>query len=174
MMLLLSSMKWYSIHNDCMKQLELQKYLEIPSESAELASMTMELFSMEYWDTFYENKEEFIKAKLDFFKGIVKYLPQMLIVDQFQHWMYENPNHTAKERNEKYLELHNTYQSNIVNIEGMKIGLQLAGYLCYIYSKYHSITSNMQLHNLVHCKCINNIKKILNKHLKIIKSLIIR
>ncbi|MGN4627648.1 M3 family oligoendopeptidase [Bacillus cereus group sp. MYBK29-1] len=108
----------HSIHNDCMKQLELQKYLEIPSESAELASMTMELFSMEYWDTFYENKEEFIEVKLEFFKDIVKYFPQMLIVDQFQHWMYENPNHTAKERNEKYLELHNTYQSNIVNIEG--------------------------------------------------------
>ncbi|MED1384073.1 M3 family oligoendopeptidase [Bacillus mycoides] len=108
----------HSIHNECMKKLELQKYLEIPSESAELASMTMELFSMEYWDTFYENTEEFIKAKLDFFKDIVKYLPQMLIVDQFQHWIYENPNHTAKERNEKYLELHNTYQSNVVNIEG--------------------------------------------------------
>ncbi|HGH7177264.1 TPA: M3 family oligoendopeptidase [Bacillus wiedmannii] len=108
----------HSIHNECMKQLKLQKYVEIPSESAELASMTMELFSMEYWDTFYENSEEFIKAKLDFFKDIVKYLPQMLIVDQFQHWMYENPNHTAKERNEKYLELHNTYQSNVVNIEG--------------------------------------------------------
>ncbi|MGG0761629.1 M3 family oligoendopeptidase [Bacillus paramycoides] len=108
----------HSIHNECMKQLELQKYLEIPSESAELASMTMELFSMEYWDAFYENTEEFIKAKLDFFKDIIKYLPQMLIVDQFQHWMYENPNHTAKERNEKYLELHNTSQSNVVNIEG--------------------------------------------------------
>lgn len=99
----------HSIHNDYMKRLELQKFVEIPSESAELASMTMELFSMEYWDTFYENTEEFIKAKLDFFKDIVKYLPPMLIVDQFQHWMYENPNHTAKERNEKYLELHNTY-----------------------------------------------------------------
>ncbi|HHK5533799.1 TPA: M3 family oligoendopeptidase [Bacillus mobilis] len=108
----------HSIHNECMKQLELQKYLEIPSESAELASMAMELFSMEYWDTFYENTEKFIKAKLDFFIDIVKYLPQMLIVDQFQHWMYENPNHTAKERNEKYLELHNTYQSSVVNIEG--------------------------------------------------------
>lgn len=108
----------HSIHNECMKQLELQKYLEIPSESAELASMTMELFSMEYWDTFYENREEFIKAKFDFFKDIVKYLPPMLIIDQFQHWMYENPNHTAKERNEKYLELHNTYQSSVVNIEG--------------------------------------------------------
>lgn len=108
----------HSIHNECMKQLELQKHLEIPSESAELASMTMELFTMEYWDTFYENREEFIKAKFDFFIDIVKYLPQMLIVDQFQHWMYENPNHTAKERNEKYLELHNNYQSNIVNIEG--------------------------------------------------------
>ena len=67
---------------------------------------------------FYENKEEFIEVKLEFFKDIVKYLPQMLIVDQFQHWMYENPNHTAKERNGKYLELHNTYQSNVVNIEG--------------------------------------------------------
>lgn len=128
--------------------------------------MTMELFSMEYWDTFYEDTEEFIKAKLDFFKDIVKYLPQMLIVDQFQHWMYENPNHTAKERNEKYLELHNTYQSNVVNIEGYENWIATGGYLYYTYSKYHSIISNMQSRNLVHCKCINNIKRILNKHYK--------
>ena len=94
---------------------------------------------------FYENKEEFIKAKLDFFKGIVKYLPQMLIVDQFQHWMYENPNHTAKERNEKYLELHNTYQSNIVNIEGYENWVA-TGWLPVLY-----IRNTILLHRICNC-----------------------
>lgn len=46
------------------------------------------------------------------------YLPIILIIDQFQHWIYENPVHSAKERNEKFLELYGTYDSSIVNWEG--------------------------------------------------------
>lgn len=42
----------------------------------------------------------------------------MLIVDQFQHWLYENPSHTSKERNEKYLQLQKHYQSSVIHIDG--------------------------------------------------------
>ncbi|SCL92547.1 Oligoendopeptidase F [Bacillus cytotoxicus] len=87
-------------------------------EAAELASMTMELFSLDYWDTFYTNKDNLKQAKIDFFENIIKYLPAMVIVDQFQHWMYENPNHTIQERNDTYLKLYKTYQSSVVNING--------------------------------------------------------
>lgn len=80
--------------------------------------MTMELFSIKYWDAFYKDKKDLKQAKVNFFKDIITYLPGMLIVDQFQHWLYENPNHTFEERNEKYLELQKTYQSSVVNIDG--------------------------------------------------------
>ncbi|WJE25601.1 M3 family oligoendopeptidase [Bacillus cereus] len=108
----------HSIHNECIKQLKIRQYIEIPAETAELASMTMELFSIKYWDAFYKDKKDLKQAKVNFFKDIITYLPGMLIVDQFQHWLYENPNHTFEERNEKYLELQKTYQSSVVNING--------------------------------------------------------
>ncbi|KFN02203.1 M3 family oligoendopeptidase [Bacillus clarus] len=108
----------HSIHNECIKGLELRQYKEIPAETAELASMTMELFSVEYWDTFYKDAEDLKQAKIEFFKSVIMYLPNMLIVDQFQHWLYENPKHTSGERNKKYLDLQKTYQSNVVHIDG--------------------------------------------------------
>ncbi|EJS67955.1 M3 family oligoendopeptidase [Bacillus wiedmannii] len=108
----------HSIHNELVKPLELRQYIEIPAETAELASMTMELFSLNYWDTFYTDKKDLKQAKINFFKDVISYLPVMLIVDQFQHWLYENPSHTSEERNEKYLQLQKHYQSSVIHIDG--------------------------------------------------------
>lgn len=108
----------HSIHNELIKSLKLRQYIEIPAETAELASMTMELFSLNYWDTFYTDKKDLKQAKINFFKDVISYLPVMLIVDQFQHWLYENPTHTSEERNEKYLRLQKHYQSNVIHIDG--------------------------------------------------------
>lgn len=108
----------HSIHNELIKPLKLRQYIEIPAETAELASMTMELFSLNYWDTFYTDKKDLKQAKINFFKDVISYLPIMLIVDQFQHWLYENPSHTSEERNEKYLQLQKHYQSSIIHIDG--------------------------------------------------------
>ncbi|EJV64939.1 MULTISPECIES: M3 family oligoendopeptidase [Bacillus] len=108
----------HSIHNELIKPLELRQYIEIPAETAELASMTMELFSLNYWDTFYTDKKDLKQAKINFFKDVISYLPVMLIVDQFQHWLYENPSHTSEERNEKYLQLQKHYQSSVIHIDG--------------------------------------------------------
>ncbi|EDZ49823.1 oligoendopeptidase F [Bacillus thuringiensis] len=108
----------HSIHNELIKPLKLRQYIEIPAETAELASMTMELFSLNYWDTFYTDKKDLKQAKINFFKDVISYLPIMLIVDQFQHWLYENPIHTSEERNEKYLQLQKHYQSSVIHIDG--------------------------------------------------------
>ncbi|WP_336765902.1 M3 family oligoendopeptidase [Bacillus cereus] len=108
----------HSIHNELIKPLKLRQYIEIPAETAELASMTIELFSLNYWDTFYTDKKDLKQAKINFFKDVISYLPIMLIVDQFQHWLYENPSHTSKERNEKYLQLQKHYQSSVIHIDG--------------------------------------------------------
>ncbi|PFK06378.1 M3 family oligoendopeptidase [Bacillus cereus] len=108
----------HSIHNELIKPLKLRQYIEIPAETAELASMTMELFSLNYWDTFYTDKKDLKQAKINFFKDVISYLPIMLIVDQFQHWLYENPSHTSEERNEKYLQLQKHYQSSVIHIDG--------------------------------------------------------
>ncbi|MFQ6176940.1 M3 family oligoendopeptidase [Bacillus paranthracis] len=108
----------HSIHNELIKPLKLRQYIEIPAETAELASMTMELFSLNYWNTFYTDKKDLKQAKINFFKDVISYLPIMLIVDQFQHWLYENPSHTSEERNEKYLQLQKHYQSSVIHIDG--------------------------------------------------------
>lgn len=108
----------HSIHNELIKPLKLRQYIEIPAETAELASMTMELFSLNYWDTFYTDKKDLKQAKINFFKDVISYLPIMLIVDQFQHWLYENPSHTSEKRNEKYLQLQKHYQSSVIHIDG--------------------------------------------------------
>lgn len=113
----------HCIHNELMKDIELEQYRNIPMESAELASTTMELLTMEHWNIFYPDQEDFKRAKREQLR-MIQYLPIIIVVDQFQHWMYENPNHTHAERREKFKELARTYDSNFVNWEGYENWLE--------------------------------------------------
>ncbi|MFD3449020.1 M3 family oligoendopeptidase [Microbacteriaceae bacterium 4G12] len=115
----------HCIHNKLMKDIELEPYRNVPMESAELASMTMELLTMKYWNTFYPSGEDFKRAKREQLCLMIQYLPIITVVDQFQHWMYENPNHTHMERREKFKELARTYDSSFVNWEGYESWLEI-------------------------------------------------
>lgn len=108
----------HCIHHDLMKDILIHQYQHLPMETAELASMTMELFTMDNWNVFYSNKEDLKQAMQEQLTQIVEYLPITLIIDQFQHWLYENPTHTVEERNTKFLELYSQYNSSIVNTDG--------------------------------------------------------
>ncbi|WP_332696246.1 M3 family oligoendopeptidase [Halalkalibacter lacteus] len=110
----------HCIHNNLMSCQPIRDYRETPMESAELASMSMELLTMDQWNLFYENEQDFKRAKKEQLKGIIDFLPQGMIIDQFQHWMYENPNHTASERNEKYQELMIELDSGVVDWSGFE------------------------------------------------------
>ncbi|PEY40336.1 oligoendopeptidase F [Bacillus cereus] len=122
----------HCIHHDLMKDISIHQYQHLPMETAELASMTMELFTMNNWDVFYSNKEDFKQAKQEQLTQIIEYLPITLIIDQFQHWLYENPTHTAEERNAKFSELSSLYNSNIVNTDGY-INLIVAQWLSVLH-----------------------------------------
>ena len=78
--------------------LELTGFKEYPMEIAEVASMTMELFTMDYWDTFFADPKDLTRAKEHQLERVITLFPWIAIIDKFQHWIYENPDHTVEER----------------------------------------------------------------------------
>ena len=85
--------------------LKLVDFKDIPSEVAELASMSMELISMDNWHIFFEKKEDLIRAKKSQLEGVLKVLPWIAKVDKFQHWLYNNPTHTHEKRKNQWIEI---------------------------------------------------------------------
>ncbi|MDK2885453.1 MAG: oligoendopeptidase [Thermosipho sp. (in: thermotogales)] len=68
------------------------------SEINELASMSMELLTLHYWNEYYKDEEDFRKAMIEELENAVLFLPWCMTVDAFQHWIYTNPDHTPEER----------------------------------------------------------------------------
>lgn len=102
------------------KPLELVEYKSLPSEIAELASMSMELMTMEHWDLFFSNPAELHRARRKHMQDILKGLPWIAAVDAFQHWIYLNPVHTAAERRTKWSETIQRFTSSVVNWNGLE------------------------------------------------------
>ncbi len=93
---------------------------QTPSEVAELASMTMELFSLENWESFYPDAVELSRAKRNHLEGLLSLLPSVARGDAFQHWMYLNPTHTIAERHAKWLELGKRFGTGVVDSDGLE------------------------------------------------------
>ena len=88
----------HAVHSFLTRDLELSDFKSTPSEVAELASMSMELISMDHWNIFFEDEEELNRAKKEHLEQIIETLPWVAVIDKFQHWIYENPEHTLEER----------------------------------------------------------------------------
>ena len=102
------------------KPLELVEYKSLPSEIAELASMSMELMTMEYWEEFFNDASELARARVKHLQDILKGLPWIAAVDAFQHWIYLNPNHTADQRRLEWTEIIRRFSGINVNWEGLE------------------------------------------------------
>lgn len=92
----------HAVHSVLSKDLELTAYKNLPSEVAELASMSMELLTMDAWSEFYPDQEDQNRAIREHLEDIIKVLPWIACIDAFQHWVYENPTHTRGERKEAW------------------------------------------------------------------------
>jgi len=88
----------HAVHSFLSRDLEMTDFKSTPSEVAELASMGMELISMEHWHVFFPDPEELKRAKREHLEKILRILPWIAAVDKFQHWIYENPDHTLEQR----------------------------------------------------------------------------
>ena len=77
-------------------------------EACEIDSMSMEFFAWPWMNLFFkEGADKYRYAHLD---GAISFLPYGAEVDEFQHFVYENPDATHKERCAKWAELEKVYR----------------------------------------------------------------
>jgi oligoendopeptidase F len=107
----------HAVHSFLSRDLAMTEFKSTPSEVAELASMAMELLSMDHWDVFYKNADDLKRAKLEQLEKALETLPWVASIDKFQHWIYTNK-HTAQQRKEKWLEISAKLGNQIIDWEG--------------------------------------------------------
>jgi M3 family oligoendopeptidase len=77
------------------------------SEACEIHSMSMEFFTWPWMHLFFE--EDTDKYKFAHLAGAILFIPYGVTVDEFQHFVYENPNATPAERNAAWRRIEKKY-----------------------------------------------------------------
>jgi oligoendopeptidase F len=110
----------HAIHSFLTHPLKLSAFKEYPMEIAEVASMSMELFTMDHWDLFFDSKNDLARAKEHQLERVITIFPWIATIDKFQHWIYENPFHSLEERKEKWVEILEEFSSHSVDWQGLE------------------------------------------------------
>jgi len=109
----------HAIHSFLSHPLELTGFKEYPTEMAEVASMSMELFTMDHWQVFFKDEKEMSRAKRHQLERVITIFPWIATIDKFQHWIYEHPIHTIEERRVKWLEILNEFSAESIDFTGL-------------------------------------------------------
>ena len=110
----------HAVHSFLAHHLELNGFKEYPMEIAEVASMAMELFSMDEWETFFDDPSDLKRAKEHQLERVITIFPWIAIIDKFQHWIYEHPGHTHEERTAKWNEILNEFRDDVIDYSGLE------------------------------------------------------
>ncbi len=105
----------HAVHSFLTRDLELSDFKHTPSEVAELASMSMELISMDHWDLFFDNQEDLKRAKKEHLEQIIETLPWVATIDKYQHWIYENADSSTEERLKAWLEIFEMFNDDVTD-----------------------------------------------------------
>ncbi|MFY0252848.1 M3 family oligoendopeptidase [Chitinophaga sp. 30R24] len=122
----------HAVHSFLSHHLPLSAFKEYPMEIAEVASMSMELFTMDHWNIFFDDAEQLRRAQLLQLERAITIFPWIATIDKFQHWVYEYPQHTVAERTAKWLEILTEFSPAVVDWAGQE--------------DYREITWQKQLH----------------------------
>ena len=109
----------HAIHSFLAHPLALSAFKEYPMEIAEVASMSMELFTMNHWQSFFDNEEDLNRAKEHQLERTITIFPWIAIIDKFQHWVYENPNHTIDQRTHTWNEIVKEFSTDSIDYSGL-------------------------------------------------------
>ena len=109
----------HAIHSFLAHPLTLSAFKEYPMEIAEVASMSMELFTMNHWQSFFDNEEDLNRAKEHQLERTITIFPWIAIIDKFQHWVYENPNHTIEQRTHTWKEIVKEFSTDSIDYSGL-------------------------------------------------------
>lgn len=94
-------------------QVYASRHYEVPEynwptyEACEIHSMSMEFFTWPWMELFF--KEDTDKYKFTHLSGALLFLPYGVSVDEFQHFVYENPDATPQERKQAWREIEKKY-----------------------------------------------------------------
>ena len=86
---------------------EVPEYLWPSYEACEIHSMSMEFLTWPWMGLYFENDED--QYKFIHLSEALLFIPYGVTVDEFQHWVYENPEATPEERRNKWLETEKKY-----------------------------------------------------------------
>ena len=109
----------HAFHSLACRHDPLFDYRHGPMEFNEVASMAMEILPDERISVFY-NEEETDRSISDHFKDVVFTLVWVAIVDCFQHWLYENPDHTPQQRSQEWIRIRWRFGSGYVDWQGLE------------------------------------------------------
>lgn len=110
----------HAVHSFVSREIPINSLKRVPSEVAEVASMTMELFTLDFYEEFYPDAEERKRAQKEQIMRSLTVFPWIATVDAFQHWIYDNPNHTQNERKDNWVKLYQRFQGEETNWEGLE------------------------------------------------------
>lgn len=105
----------HAVHSFLSHDLPLSAMKEYPMEIAELASMSMELFTLEYWQDFFATKEECIRAQWEEMERVIDVLPWIATIDKFQHWLYTHPGHSKADREKVWKAIQEEFSTGTVD-----------------------------------------------------------
>ena len=109
----------HAIHSFLAHPLSLSAFKEYPMEIAEVASMSMELFTMNHWQAFFDNVHDLNRAQEHQLERTITIFPWIAIIDKFQHWVYENPNHSIEERTQAWTTIAKEFSTNSIDYSGL-------------------------------------------------------
>ncbi len=102
----------------CSRNIKVPSYRSPTLEACEIHSMSMEFFAWPWMDKFFgENADKYRYAHL---ADAMMFLPYGVTVDEFQHFVYENPNATHAERCAKWREIEKKY-TPLKNYKGFDV-----------------------------------------------------
>ena len=110
----------HAVHSFLAHPLPLNGFKEYPMEIAEVASMAMELFTMDYWESFFDNDSDLKRAKEHQLERVISIFPWIAIIDKFQHWIYEHPSNTHEERTAAWMNVLNEFQDEVIDYSGLE------------------------------------------------------
>ena len=87
--------------------IKIPEYQQPTLESCETHSMSMEFFAWPYMEGFFGKDAE--KYKYAHLADSIEFLPYGATIDEFQHWVYENPDATHDQRCAKFHEIELKY-----------------------------------------------------------------
>ena len=110
----------HAVHSFLAHPLPLSAFKEYPMEIAEVASMSMELISMDHWESFFDNEAEMKQAKEHQLERTITIFPWIATIDKFQHWVYTHPQHTLDERAEAWVNIITEFATQTLDTTGLE------------------------------------------------------